>query len=78
MLYNVVVVTSLWRWRQHEPLKHWYPSTTLHSITTQKNSTWLLLILPYTKTMEWMNECCLHLIPVMALLHGSMCVHRII
>jgi len=25
-----------WRWRQHEPLKHWYPTTTLHGITTQK------------------------------------------
>jgi hypothetical protein len=24
------------RWRQHGPLKRWYPTTTLHSVTTQK------------------------------------------
>jgi len=27
------------RWKQHEPLKPWYPTTTLHSIITQKSST---------------------------------------
>jgi hypothetical protein len=25
-----------WRWRQHGPLKCWYPTTTLHDVTTQK------------------------------------------
>jgi len=29
-----------WRWRQHGPLKHWYLTTTLHSVTTQKTLTW--------------------------------------
>jgi myosin-crossreactive antigen len=24
------------RWRQHGPLKRWYPTTTLHGVTTQK------------------------------------------
>jgi len=31
--------TSHWRWRQYGPLKHWYPTTTLHTITTQKTLT---------------------------------------
>jgi len=26
-------------WKQHGPLKRWYPTTTLHGITTHKNST---------------------------------------
>jgi len=26
-----------WRWRQHGPLKCWYPTTTLHGITTQNH-----------------------------------------
>jgi hypothetical protein len=25
-----------WRWRQLGPLKRWYPTTTLHGVTTQK------------------------------------------
>jgi len=24
------------RWRQHRPLKHWHPTTTLHGTITQK------------------------------------------
>jgi hypothetical protein len=31
--------TSTWRWRQHGPPKWWYPTTTLHGVTTQKTST---------------------------------------
>jgi len=31
-----VVVGSPWRGRQHAPLKRWYPTTTPHSVTTQK------------------------------------------
>jgi len=31
--------SSGWRWRQHGPLKCWYP-TSLHSITTLKSMTW--------------------------------------
>jgi len=30
------------RWRQQVPSKCWYPTTTLHSITTHKNTTWIL------------------------------------
>jgi hypothetical protein len=28
-------------WMQHGPLKRWYPTTTLHDVTTQKTSTWI-------------------------------------
>jgi len=28
----------LWIWKQHEPLKCWYLTTTLHGVTTQKTS----------------------------------------
>jgi len=27
---------SPWRWRWYGPLKRWYPTTTLHDVTTQK------------------------------------------
>jgi hypothetical protein len=33
-----------WRWRQHGPLKRWYPTTTLHDVTTQKTSTWNITV----------------------------------
>jgi len=26
--------TSIWRFRQHGPLKRWYPTTTIHGVTT--------------------------------------------
>jgi hypothetical protein len=29
-----------WKWRQHGPLKRWYPTTKLHRVTTQKTSAW--------------------------------------
>jgi hypothetical protein len=31
------------RWRQHGPLKRWYPTTTLHGVMTQKNSAWIFI-----------------------------------
>ena len=31
------------RWRQHIPIKCWYPSTTLHSITSQKTTVFIFL-----------------------------------
>jgi len=31
---------SPWKWRQHGPLKRWYPTTTSHGVTTHKLSTW--------------------------------------
>jgi hypothetical protein len=41
-----------WRWRQLGPPKRWYPTTTLHSVTTQK-TTWI-----FTLKMEaaWTSE----------------------
>jgi hypothetical protein len=30
--------------RQHGPPKRWYPTTTLHSVTSQKASTWILTV----------------------------------
>jgi hypothetical protein len=30
---------SPWRWRQHGRQKRWYPTTTLHGVTTQETST---------------------------------------
>jgi hypothetical protein len=33
--------TSFCRWKQQDPPKHWYPTTTLHRITTQKISNWI-------------------------------------
>jgi hypothetical protein len=52
-------VTLLWRWRQHGPLKCWYPTTTLHGITTQKTlSTWTTNIF-YNK-MIWPNTTHYH------------------
>jgi hypothetical protein len=33
-------ISSPWRRRQHWPPKHWYPTTTLHGVTSQKTSKW--------------------------------------
>jgi hypothetical protein len=33
--------TSSSRWRQQVHLKHWYPATAVHGVTTQKTSTWM-------------------------------------
>jgi hypothetical protein len=35
--------SSHWRWRQHGPPKHWYPTTSL-CITTQKTTTWNVIV----------------------------------
>jgi len=32
---------QFWRWRQHGLPKHWYPTTTLHDVISQKISTWI-------------------------------------
>jgi len=39
-LWHCVVYCYSWRWRWQGPPKHRYPTTTLHSVTTQKTS-WL-------------------------------------
>jgi len=36
------------RWRQRGALKFWYPTTTLHGITTQKNFIWTLYLNQYS------------------------------
>jgi len=36
-----------WRWKQHGPLKWWYPTMSLHSVTTQKTSTWNTSVVYY-------------------------------
>jgi hypothetical protein len=40
------------RWRQHGPLKLWYPTTTLYGVTTQKTSTWNI-----TAVKGWKLSC---------------------
>jgi len=33
-----------WRWKQPGSLKHWYSTTALHSVTTQKTLTWIYIV----------------------------------
>jgi hypothetical protein len=40
------ILTSPWRWRQHGPPKRWYPTATLHGVTTQKTLLILYLLRP--------------------------------
>jgi len=35
---KLVSPTSLYRWKQHDPLKIWYRTPKPHGVTTQKNS----------------------------------------
>jgi hypothetical protein len=46
--YPVPAITP-WRWRQHGHLKHWYPTTKLHGVTTQKSSTWNITAVKVSK-----------------------------
>jgi hypothetical protein len=39
-----ILATPPWRWRQHGPLKRWYPTTTLHGVTIYKTLTWLIFL----------------------------------
>jgi hypothetical protein len=39
------------RWRQHGPLKRWYPTTTLHDVTTQKTTTCNYLLTPCSRVL---------------------------
>jgi len=34
--------SRLWRWRQQDPPKRWYPTVTPHGVITQKTATWVL------------------------------------
>jgi hypothetical protein len=42
-----------WRWRQHGPLKRWYPTTTQHGVTTQKTSTWTSHFMMWESTVKF-------------------------
>jgi hypothetical protein len=59
---------SGWRWRQVE-MKHWYPTATLHGITTQKSLTWNMttvkaskLALSVVHCSEWDVLFCLQML----------------
>jgi hypothetical protein len=45
MPFSSTPATSPWRWRQHGPLKCWYPTTILHGVTTRKTLTWNVEVL---------------------------------
>jgi hypothetical protein len=45
-----------WRWKQHGPPKRRYPTATLHGVTIQKNSTWILIITSHTKIKKDIRE----------------------
>jgi hypothetical protein len=46
---------SPWRWRQHSHPKRWYPTTTLHGVTTQKTPTWIYTE-QLTRTCHYSNS----------------------
>jgi hypothetical protein len=39
-VFWVVTSSSPWRWKQHGPLKRWYPNATLHDVTTLNTTAW--------------------------------------
>jgi len=41
--WGFTAVTLTWRWKQHGLPKRYYPTITLHGITTQNTPTWILL-----------------------------------
>jgi hypothetical protein len=50
------IFTSPWRWRQHGPPKHYYPTMLLHSVTTQKTTTWTSASTKTSSLASWMNN----------------------
>jgi hypothetical protein len=44
------------RWMQHGPLKRWYPTPTLHGVTTKKTATWLSLWKPQISHLRFLSE----------------------
>jgi len=45
--------------RQHGPLNHWYPTTMLHGITTQKTLTWNITVIKASKLTHYHHACSL-------------------
>jgi hypothetical protein len=64
--------TSLWRWRQQSPLKHWYPTTSLRGITMQKTTTWTLQ--PQLQLLV-ISSCRYSMLVVTAYLDNISCLH---
>jgi hypothetical protein len=51
--------------------EHWYPTASLHSVTTQKTVTWSFITM---KTSNLAQECMkLHIHPLPLCLHGTSC-----
>jgi hypothetical protein len=46
---------SPWRWRQHRSPKRWYPTITLHGVTTERTSIWILWVPSWSS--EWIFRC---------------------
>jgi hypothetical protein len=40
-------------WRQYGPPKRWYPTTTLHGVTTQKTSIWIFTSVKTSNLTPW-------------------------
>lgn len=40
LIASVPYLLCPWRWRQHVPLKYWYPHTRLHGVTAEKTVIW--------------------------------------
>jgi hypothetical protein len=65
---------EVWRWRQHWHLKRWYPTTTQHSVRTQRTSTWKYIIYTFSnmqnhfdrvqKKVQHINQKILYVIEV--------------
>jgi hypothetical protein len=48
-----------WKWRHHDPLKVWYPRSTLHGVTTQKITIrTLITVKKKWKCMLFVSWCC--------------------
>jgi hypothetical protein len=50
---EVFQIMMSWRWRQHGPPKHWYPTISLHGVTIQKTTTWISIATPLTSPWRW-------------------------
>jgi len=56
---------SPWRWRHRRPPKRWYPTTTIHGVTTQKTWTWTedwVMIREFSE--HWVHYCIFLLVVV--------------
>jgi len=54
MRYDINASPS--RWRQYGSLKIWYPTTSLHGVTTQKK-TWVCILVSFTEISIYRTWC---------------------